>query len=66
MKNGLKVNQFKTHMNQEGGGERVMRAITKTFKSKIYTYNKGIKGDDIEEIGKEMEKILTMIRAVKV
>ena len=40
----------------EGGGERVMRAIGKALKAKIYTMLKEIEGKEIEEISTELEK----------
>jgi len=40
----------------EGGGERVMRAIHKALKAKIYTMLKEVKGKEIEEIGTEAER----------
>jgi hypothetical protein len=45
----------------EGGGERVMRAISKALKAKIYTMLKEVKGKEIEEIGTEAEKRLVRI-----
>jgi hypothetical protein len=45
----------------EGGGERVMRAISKVLKAKIYTMLKEVKGNEIEEIGTEAEKRLVRI-----
>jgi len=42
----------------EGGGERVMRAIHKVLKAKIYTVLKEIEGREIEEISTEAEREL--------
>jgi hypothetical protein len=49
----------------EGGGERVMRAISKVLKAKIYTMLKEIEGKEIEEISTEAEKRLTR-RIIKI
>jgi hypothetical protein len=48
-------------MSMEGGGERVMRAISKALKAKIYTMLKDIKGEEIEEISTETERRLVRI-----
>jgi hypothetical protein len=47
----------------EGGGEKVMRAVSKALKAKIYTMLKEIKGKEIEEISTEAEKRL--VRLIK-
>jgi len=60
----VKVCQFKLEMTMEGGGERVMRAIHKALKAKIYTMRKEIKGEEIEEISTEAERRL-VTRMVK-
>jgi len=52
----MKICQFKLEMRMEGGGERVMRAIGKALKAKIYTMLKEIEGKEIEEISTELEK----------
>jgi len=44
----------------EGGGERVMRAMHKALKAKIYTMLKEVKGKDIEEISTEHERRLVL------
>jgi hypothetical protein len=59
----MKICQFKLAMFMEGGGERVMRAINKTLKAKIYTMLKEVKGREIEEISTEAEKRL--VRMIK-
>lgn len=62
----LKICQFKLAMFMEGGGERVMRAISKTLKAKIYTVSKEIEGEEIEEIGTEAERHLTRMAPARV
>lgn len=57
----MKICQFKLEMSMEGGGERVMRAISKALKAKIYTMLKDIKGEEIEEISTETERRLVRI-----
>jgi hypothetical protein len=57
----VKICQFKLEMNMEGGGERVMRALYKTLKAKVYTFVKEIKGEEIEEISTEAERRLAQI-----
>jgi len=52
----MKICQFKLEMRMEGGGERVMRAMGKALKAKIYTMLKEIEGKEIEEISTELEK----------
>jgi len=52
----VKISQFKLEMTMEGGGERVMRAIHKALKAKIYTMLKEVKGKEIEEISTEAER----------
>jgi len=52
----MKICQFKLEIRMEGGGERVMRAIRKALKAKIYTMLKEIEGKEIEEISTELEK----------
>ncbi len=42
----------------EGGGERVMRAIHKVLKAKVYTILKEVEGKEIEEISTESERRL--------
>jgi hypothetical protein len=54
----MKVCQFKLEMRMEGGGERVMRAISRVLKAKIYTMLKEIEGREIEEISTEAERHL--------
>lgn len=54
----MKICQFKLEMRMEGGGERVMHAIGKALKAKIYTMLKEIEGKEIEEISTESEKRL--------
>jgi len=44
----------------EGGGERVMRAISNVLKAKIYTMLKEIEGKEIEEISSEAERRLAV------
>jgi hypothetical protein len=54
----MKICQFKFEMRMEGGGERVMRAISKVLKAKICTMLKEIEGKEIEEISTEAERHL--------
>ena len=60
----LRVCQFKLEMRMEGGGEKVMRAIQRALKAKIYTMLKEIEGKEIEEISTEAERRL-VTRMVK-
>jgi len=48
-------------MGMRGGGERVMENIRKVLRAKIYTIRKGVKDKEIEEIGSEAERMLTMM-----
>jgi len=59
----VKICQFKLEMRMEGGGERVMRAISKALKAKIYTMLKEVKGEEIEEISTEAERRLVRMCA---
>lgn len=56
----MKICQFKLEVTMEGGGERVMRAMHKALKAKIYTMLKEVKGKDIEEISTEHERRLVL------
>ena len=50
----MRVNQFKSTVTMEGGGERVMRAIAKTFRSQIYTYSNEIRDRKIKQIANDI------------
>lgn len=53
----MEVCQFITKTFQErGGGERVMEAIYKTLKAKVYTFNKRLHGEEIEEVGNNITR----------
>jgi len=57
----MKICQFKLEMTMEGGGERVMRAIHKALKAKIYTMLKEVKAKEIQEISTEAERRLVRV-----
>jgi len=51
-----KIVQFKFAMAQEGGGERVMRAIRETLGAEIYTILNETKDKRIKEISTTLER----------
>jgi len=60
----MKTCQFKLDMCMKGGGERVMQAMHRALKAKVYTMLKEIEGEEIEEISSEYERRL-LLRLVK-
>jgi len=52
----LKAVQFRLTMTHEGGGERVMRYITKSLGATILTMLKDVKGREIKEISDDVER----------
>lgn len=45
----------------QGGGERVMKAISKALKAKIYTIHKTVDDEEIVEIGSEFDKVIAKV-----
>lgn len=51
-----KVVQFRIRIVQEGGGEKVMRAIRDVLGAEIYTYLKKVDDEKIREVGTSSDR----------
>lgn len=60
-KKDSEVAQFvASSFSERGGGQRVMHALYKSFGATVYTFAQRVKGEELEEIGSDADRIVGM------